>query len=345
MNIVLIFLITIFSVSLFFYGKSKTKTISIKDNIKLKLKKYAVAGVVPEILDLKYLFLEVSSRVYYNTNLAPSAANVSSVVSNNAAKYADSTELNKYGARFKYSKFLKVIDDSHEAVTSNITVVKMRRDLRIVPDTIAEYQIGFGNQFHIANTNGYNIKSTGFRVFGIPETVYIGDIPSSNRQTGSLFFFTVPNVGSQNPTIVRSNVGSIDYVNGIITINAINVLAGIEKDDGQQVIEIQATPLSNDVVGLQDLYLQLDTSNSTFEMVSDEIASGLDPSASSYIVSSSYADGNLVRVGGPENVAITQTTTDSSISNTSFTGTTTTSGSTGGSTGGGSTPSGSGSGY
>ena len=35
MNIVLIFLITIFSVSLFFYGKSKTKTISIKDNIKL----------------------------------------------------------------------------------------------------------------------------------------------------------------------------------------------------------------------------------------------------------------------------------------------------------------------
>ena len=51
--------------------------------------------------------------------------------------------------------------------------------------------------------NGYNIKSSAFRVFGIAETVYIGDIPSSNRQTGSLFFFTVPNVGSQNPTIVR----------------------------------------------------------------------------------------------------------------------------------------------
>ena len=317
----------------------------IKDNIKLKLKKYAVAGVVPEILDLKYLFLEVSSRVYYNTNLAPSAADVSSVVSNNAAKYADSTELNKYGARFKYSKFLKVIDDSHEAVTSNITVVKMRRDLRIVPDTIAEYQIGFGNQFHIANTNGYNIKSSGFRVFGIPETVYIGDVPSSNRQTGSLFFFTVPNVGSQNPTVVRSNVGSIDYVNGIITINAINVLAGIEKDDGQQVIEIQATPLSNDVVGLQDLYLQLDTSNSTFEMVSDEIASGLDPSASNYIVSSSYAEGNLVRVGAPDSVATTvanTTVSTTTSTNSSFAGAT--SGSSG-SSGGSSTPSGSGSGY
>ena len=319
----------------------------IKDNIKLKLKKYAVAGIVPEILDLKYLFIEINSRVYYNTNLAPSAADVSSVVSNNAAKYSDSTELNKYGARFKYSKFLKIVDDSHESVTSNITLIKMRRDLRIVPNTIAEYQIGFGNQFYIRRTDGYNIKSSAFRIAGIAENVYLSDIPNSDGSTGSLFFFTVPNIGSQNPSIVRTNVGRIDYVNGIITINAVNIIAGMEKD-GQQTVEIEATPLSNDVVGLQDLYLQLDTSNSTFEMVSDEIASGLDPSASSYIVSSSYAAGNLVRVGGPENVAITQTTTDSSITNSSFTGTTTTSGSTGassGSSGGSSTPSSSGSGY
>ncbi len=312
----------------------------IKENIKLKLKKYAVAGVVPEILDLKYLYIEISSKVYYNTNLAPSPANVSSIVSNNASKYANSTELNKYGARFKYSKFLKIIDDSHPSVTSNITVMKMRRDLRVVPSTLAEYQIGFGNQFHIANSSGYNIKSSAFRIFGVTENLYLGDIPNSEGTTGSLFFFSLPNVGSQNPSIVRSSVGTIDYINGIITINAVNITAGMEKD-GQQIIEIQATPLSNDVVGLQDLYLQLDTSNSTFEMVSDEIASGLDPSASSYIVSSSYAEGNLVRVGGPENVTPTVVTTaDITTTNNSFTGTTSTSG-----TSGGSTPSGAGSGY
>jgi hypothetical protein len=294
----------------------------IKDNIKLKLKKYAVAGIVPEILDLKYLYIELSSKVYYNTNLAPSAADVSSVVVNNASRYANSTELNKYGARFKYSKFLKIIDDSHDAVTSNITVVRMRRDLRVVSNTIAEYQIGFGNQFHIFNSNGYNIKSSAFRIFGIDSNVYLSDIPNTNGQTGTLFFFTVPNVGSQNPTIVRNNVGTIDYINGIVTINAINILAGLEKD-GQQVIEIQATPLSNDVVGLQDLYLQLDTSNSTFEMVSDQIASGIDPSASTYIVSSSYAEGNLVRVGGPTNIITTASdvAADAATTNSAFSGT------------------------
>ena len=65
--------------------------------------------------------------------------------------------------------------------------------------------------------------------------------------------------------------------------------------DGQPTIELAACPKSNDVVGLQDLYLQLDISNSNFETVVDEISSGLDPSASNYIVTSSYQNGTLVR--------------------------------------------------
>ena len=85
----------------------------IKENIKLKLKKYAVAGIVPELLDLKYLYLETDSKVYYNSNLAPSATAVSTIVQNNAVKYAESSEMNQYGARFKYSKFLNIIDNSH----------------------------------------------------------------------------------------------------------------------------------------------------------------------------------------------------------------------------------------
>ena len=267
----------------------------IKENIKLKLKQYAVAGIVPEILDLKYLYLEVISNVYYNSNLAPSASNISSIVQSNALKYAESTELNKYGARFKYSKFLKIIDDSHDAVTSNITRIQMRRDLRVVLNSFAEYSIGFGNQFHIDSMNGYNIKSTAFRVSGISEEVYISDIPDTNRSTGSIFMFTIPNISSVNPTIIKRGIGRIDYIKGIITLNPINITSAKIKD-GQSIIQISTTPQSNDVIGLQDLYLQLDINNSIFEMVIDEISSGLDPSASNYIVTSSYNNGNLVRV-------------------------------------------------
>ena len=266
----------------------------IKENIKTKLKKYAVAGIVPEILDLKYLYLEVDSKIYYNTNLAPNSAYVSTLATQNTTKYAESTELNRYGARFKYSKFLKVIDDSSDAITSNITTIQIRRDLRVVINAFAEYQIGFGNEFYIKSMDGYNIKSTAFKVSGYTQDLYLSDIPNTDKETGSLFFFSLPSPNSTSPSIVKRNVGTIDYKKGILTINPVNVLSGKMKD-GQPIIEISACPKSNDVVGLQDLYLQLDISNSNFETVVDDIASGLDPSASNYIVTSSYHNGTLVR--------------------------------------------------
>ena len=267
----------------------------IKENIKRDLKKYSVAGIVPEILDLKYLYLEVSSNVYYNTNLAPSASNVSSIIQNNVTKYAESSELNKYGARFKYSKFLNTIDNSHSSVMSNITTVVMRRDIRPALNAIAEYQIGFGNQFHINSMSGYNIKSSAFRINGIQSDVYLSDIPNTNRTSGSLFLFTISSPSSTDATIVRKNVGSIDYISGVMTINPINIISSAKTKDGQSIIEVSAAPHSNDVIGLQDLYLQLDIGNSVFNMVIDQISSGLDPSASNYIVSSSYSNGYLVR--------------------------------------------------
>ena len=297
----------------------------IKQNIKNKLKKFAVAGIVPEILDLKYLYIEVDSKVYYNANMAPSAELVSSTVQTNANKYAESSELNKYGARFKYSKFLKVVDDSHESVTSNITTLRMRRDLRVVLNGFAEYQIGFGNRFQVKDPDGFNIKTSAFRIDGISQDIYLGDIPRPDRETGTLFFFSLPAVGSQTPTIIRRNVGFIDYINGVITINPVNIQGGMVKD-GQTIIEIEATPSSNDVIGLQDLYLQLDISNSNFETVVDEISSGLDPAGSNYIVTSSYPNGNLVRDGGRGSIVRTSTpTTTSARPSTTTTTTTTTS--------------------
>jgi len=295
----------------------------IKENIKLKLKQFAVAGIVPEILDLKYLFIEVDSKIYYNSNLAPSASAVSTIVQNNVTRYSESSELNKYGARLKYSKFLKIIDDSHEAVMSNITTVSMRRDLRVLIDQFAEYQIGFGNEIYIKRLNGYNIKSSGILIAGINQPVYISDIPNTNKVDGSLFFFTVPSIGSQTPTVVRRNVGSINYTTGTITLNPVNI-TGAKIKDGVPILEISASPTSNDVVGLQDLYLQLDISNSNFETVVDEISSGLDPSASNYVVSSSYANGNLVRSGGPTAAVTTPgstTTTTTSTTTTASSGT------------------------
>ena len=263
----------------------------IKQNIKRDLKRYAVAGIVPEILDLKYLFVETRSNVYYNPNLAPSSSFVSSKIQRDITAYSESSDLNRYGARFKYSKFLKVIDQSHESVTSNITTIEMRRDLRLATSETAEYAIDFGNQFHIKSMNGFNIRSSAFRVLNINSDVYLFDVPSSDRERGQIGLFSL-NSGTSTPVIQRRNVGVINYKTGRITLDPINIVSGKTKD-GVQILEISVSPESNDVIGLQDLYLQLDSS--TVDMVVDPISSGSDPSGSNYTVTTSYSNGNIIR--------------------------------------------------
>ena len=263
----------------------------IKQNIKRDLKKYSVAGIVPEILDLKYLFIETNSKVYYNTNLAPSSSFVGSSVQRNIDSYAGSSQLNRYGARFKYSKFLKIIDQSHESITSNITTIEMRRDLRLAISELAEYAIDFGNQFHIKSMNGFNIRSSAFRVVNINTDVYLFDVPRQNGKTGQIGLFSLT-AGSSTPIVQRRNIGVINYETGRITLDPINIVSGKIKDN-VQIMEVSVSPESNDVIGLQDLYLQLD--KSTVDMVVDQISSGIDPSGSTYTVTTSYKNGSIVR--------------------------------------------------
>ena len=272
---------------------------TIKENIKRQIDKYSVAGIVTEIIDLKYLYVETNSNVYYNSNQSPNSSFVSSLVTQNSELYANSTELNKFGARFKYSQFQKIVDESHESITSNITTVDIRRDLQATMNNFVEYEICFGNRFQIVNHGhgihqgqiGYNIRSSGFKISGISDTVYLGDTPSGDLKTGTIFLFKLNS--PTEPVILRRSIGTIDYLKGEIKLNPINIIS-TDVYRGTNLVEISATPYSNDVIGLQDLYLQLDPFNMKVNMVTDRIASGSDVSGTNYLVSSSYAN-NLVR--------------------------------------------------
>jgi len=263
-------------------------SLSIKENIKRELRRYSVTGIVPEILDLKYLYVVTNSKVYYNTRSITDVASVSSTIQNNIQAYADSPELNKYGTRFKYSKFLGIIDQSHPSITSNITSVQMRRDLRLATNQFAEYAIDFGNHMHVQYMTGFNIKSSSFRVLDITDDVYLFDEPNDTK-TGTISLYSLQAPGSTTPVVRRRNVGAINYMTGRITLNPINIVSGKDKD-GVQIMEIFAVPHSNDVIGYQDLYLQLDDFN--VEMIVDDISSGSDPSGSNYKSSASYVDVN-----------------------------------------------------
>ncbi len=291
---------------------------SIKNNLKTMLRKYSVAGIIAEILDLKYLYIEAHVNAYYNPSLISNSDALKTIVTNNINNYADSADMNKYGAKFKYSKFQAIIDNSNESVTSNITKIEIRRDMKPSLNQNAEYELCFGNSFYIKNNNGFNIKSSGFNIFGISDTVYMSDKPINDR-IGNIFFFKLE--GNNSPIIVSNNVGTIDYDKGEIMLKPINITGTSKKVQDISIIEVSACPKSNDVIGLQDLYLQLDVNNSTVDMVTDGVSSGENSSGTLYTATSSYVGGGVARLTESESLNTSLTSSDTYILGSSTTST------------------------
>ena len=246
-----------------------------------KLKSYAVAGIVPEFVDLKYLYVELKANPYYNTSLNDDPENLKTNISNALTQYSRSIDVNKFGGRFKYSKAVSLIDSVDSSITSNISLVVIRRNLKAVLGQFAQYEVCYGNRFHTQESS-YNVVSTGFTIEGVTGTVYLAD-EVINREKGRIFFFTYTEGGT--PNIVKKNAGTVDYMHGEVLIDTVNILSTTISND---VIEIQAIPHSNDIVGLRDLYVKFDMSNTTINMVPDLIASGENTSGSRFVHTHSY---------------------------------------------------------
>ena len=262
-----------------------------KTRILDQLKSYAIAGINQRIVDLKILYIELDSAVYYNTNVYDETDTLKAQVSQSLTNYGRSTNLNRFGGRFKYSDSVAVIDDTNKAITSNITKVIMRRDLKPVFNSFAQYELCFGNQFHV-NKDGKNIKSTGFTISGRSDLLYFTDIPNPDLKTGQLAVIQLAEVEADSSAVVLPSAGTVDYVKGEIIINTLNITSTTR---GSGLIEIQAFPESNDVIGLKDLYLQLDMSNTKINMVRDTISSGQQISGIGYRTTSSYSNGTIIR--------------------------------------------------
>ncbi len=263
-----------------------------KTRILSQLKQYAVSGINQKIEDLKILYVEIDSAVYFDENKVSTSSALQTKVLNSLTSYSNSVDMNKFGGRFKYSKVQQVIDSTDTAITSNITRVRIRRDLKAAINQFAQYELCYGNQFHV-NAAGMNIKSTGFTISNNIRTVYLTDTPNSDLKTGVISIVEILDDGTVNTVI--GSAGTVDYMKGEILLTTVNITSTLNNSG---VVEVQAIPESNDVVGLKELYLNFSLSKSTINMVRDVISSGDEITGTSFIkdfYTSSYLNGKLIR--------------------------------------------------
>lgn len=252
-----------------------------KDFLITSLKKYSIAGIQIKFVDVNVLYVELDSTIYYNSNFIGASSDLNTQISNSLQTYADSTDLNKFGGRFKYSKVLRIIDSTNNSITSNITKVKIRRNVGVIIDNPTQYEVCFENRF-LASPLGYNVRSSGFYINGVSDKVYISDLPNEDLRTGKLYLFSLL---GETQTIVNQNIGTVNYVDGKINIDNINVSSTVLPSN---IIEIEANPDSNDIVAKKTIYLKLDVGKSNLSMVKDIISSGENASGSRFISESSY---------------------------------------------------------
>ena len=277
-----------------------------KDSIKNDLKKYTIAGIRQEFVDLKYLYVEYDSTVSYDPGQVTNSQDLHSRISAAIESYSDSADINSFGGRFKYSKLLSQIDKVDSAITSNITKVVMRRNMVPAYNALANYEICYGNKFH-AELEGFNIKSSGFTVDGFEGTLYLTDVPTvssggnaATSSTGAANIFTsrplqvnvktgsisIISVSSDNKVrTVIPNAGTVDYERGEIILYPITITSTVLENR----IEISVIPDSNDIVAKENLYIVLDTTgNSILSLKEDLISSGSNRSGTNYIPPSSF---------------------------------------------------------
>ena len=286
-----------------------------KQNIQSKLKNYSLSGINQKIIDLKVLYVEIDSAVYYNSSQVSNVNEVKSKVVNVLNTFSTSN-INKFGGRFKYSKLGQIIDGADTSITSNITRVIIRRNMKVLLNQSAQYEICYGNSFK-KNSEGFNIKSTGFTLAGQTGTLYFTDVPDATGDMGVLSVVR-QSADTNEYTVIVKSAGSVDYKKGEILVNTLTITSTVKPNN---IIEIQAFPDSNDVIGLKDLYLSFSVADSTINMIKDTISSGEQISGVGYKTTSSYLNGSLKRGDtSSANAIVTSTTSTTSTTTTTSSG-------------------------
>jgi len=226
-----------------------------KKEIINELKKYVVASVEPVITDPSILFVELTSKIYYNRNITDETpAQIRDKVIASVQDYIDKSNTEKFNGKFRYSKFIGVIDDADRSINSNLTSVTMRKDFYPQLNSTFYYEICFQNAFD-KDCDGPTLSTTGFRVTQYPNfDVYLED------RDGKIVLYRLDNVTGEK-VVLDKEVGDIDYDKGELMMYDLTIIKGSFFDNR---ISVRVKPLSNDIQALREAYLDVDIANSSF---------------------------------------------------------------------------------
>lgn len=217
--------------------------------------------ITPEIVDPVYIKIELNVSYYYNPQLTTrTSGDITTLVQQTISNY-NAESLNTFGGIFRYSHLSRMIDAAEPSIASNITTVKLHRDIVPVFNVTSPYTINLGNPIYNSGVPEESIITTGFYTTETTEVCYIDDLPTDGNAIGALRLFYYNSSGQK---VIIRNVGTVNYSTGLINITGVQITSLF----GQSLTMI-IKPQSNDVVSTQNQFAQIDQTLLTIIPVED----------------------------------------------------------------------------
>ena len=227
---------------------------STKKIIEDELKQYMVASVRPKILDPSILYIEITSKIFFeSTKTTLTSSDIVTRVISSIEDYIKLSDTEKFGGKFRYSKLNGVIDNTDDSISSNDTELVMRKDFIPLLNTETYYEVCYQNKFD-KNCDGDTVYSTGFIVSQYPNfTVYVKDVD------GRMVLYRIGPDG--NDITLDNNAGEVDYDKGEIKLYNLTIIKGSFNNNK---IELRTVPYKKDIFAFREQYLDIDIEKSTF---------------------------------------------------------------------------------
>ena len=222
--------------------------------------------------------------------------------------------MTQFDSAFRHSQFLKLIDDTDAAITSNVTTVKLSKDFTPTLNTSVKYTIPFNNALYNPHSGhdmdaGGILSSSGFTISGDTNEMFLNDDGKGNVR---LYYIAD---GTTN-TYVNNTQGTIDYLTGLVTLNSLNII-GVSNVDGASATQVRliVQPDSNDIIAVRNQVLEIDLTNTSITAVVDTVATGGSSAGVGVTTTSSYT--GTANTAGSTSTSSTSTSSSSSSSSSS----------------------------
>jgi len=185
------------------------------------LRTRSTVSMEPIFINPEYVYIEAISKIKYNINTSTlNPEDIRTIAMSSMLTYA-STNLNKFAATFRYSKFIETIDNSDTSIISNDTDIRLVKYATPVLNAIQKFVVSFNTELaDISSFSPAEHPSLDYHTISSSNFIYDGRV-CNIEDNGDGVLGIVTTIGQNHKLIV--NCGTVDYLTGKININNLKI--------------------------------------------------------------------------------------------------------------------------